>query len=341
MFSLTRVFSLGLFCNAALLFLSATACNPITLNDAGTDTNADAGADAGNGGDAGGDPLPDLIAADQYCESIVDFFCPYYMRCGRIVASDDADCRATFLETCNARYEPSYIALANADLLHLSRAGVASCQEHLENVACEKQVLDLDGPCANMWIGHVPTGGACGFDVESFVCAPGSSCTLDLSFCGTCEANVDVGGVCGENAAENTTCGAGTTCDVDQGACVKRALAGESCANDEPCALGTFCDSGICRGPSYTTVGNACDRSVRCPYKSACVDGICQESGLLNERCTEEAGCASGRCASVDGDLLCIPLIPAGGACDSSFDCQTGFCIEGFCTTLPSTCIAE
>src|SRR5690606_28102438 len=86
-------------------------------------------------GDDAGAPDPYAPAA-SYCESIVDAYCPFYLRCGRLAAADVEECRAIFLDSCEARYEPGYVLLEEEGLLRLRRDAVETCAAHLEDVAC-------------------------------------------------------------------------------------------------------------------------------------------------------------------------------------------------------------
>lgn len=305
------------------LVLAVTACpsppTPIERDDAGV-VPADAGV-----------LDEDVVAASEYCESIVDFFCPYYLRCGRMAAASVDECREVFLPACNARFEPSYVSLESEGLLHLSQAGLAACAAHLDDVACEQQLLDLDGPCAAMWKGTQPAGAACGFDIESFVCAPGTACVLDVTFCGTCEAVVADGARCDVG---EVTCARESTCV--EGTCTPRKRTGEACAAGERCVLGAFCNTDlICEGPSYVGVGETCDFENRCPFRSECREDQCRLAGAVGDACSATAPCDSGGFCR---DEICIDLVAQGGACAQSAECQTGVCAEGRCTVLPGAC---
>jgi hypothetical protein len=235
----------------------------------------DAGADAGVGeGGKGADVLP----ATEYCESIVDFFCPFYMRCGRMVADGLDECSSVFLETCNARYEPRYADLEHAGLLQLSRNGIDACARHLSSVACDDQPLDLGGPCAGMWVGHSGEGAPCGFDVESFVCAEGTTCILGLDLCGTCQAKPKP-----DAGPPATIVGEGDKCDAkhrcayrafcSNGACVKSSMIGEPCRTDGMCASGR-CNSGSCQ--ALLADGAPCVASTECASGVCNFEGHCQ-----------------------------------------------------------------
>lgn len=277
-----------------------------------------------------GEPESDVVDADQYCEETADAFCAFYVRCGRMNVETVEDCRSLFLESCNAKYERRYGDLVDAGLLELSADGIAACDAHLREVGCEEQVLDLDGPCQQMWRGSVPEGGACGLDIETFVCDEDTACVLGLNFCGTCQRVAAIG----ENCEGDPTCAATATCE--DGVCVERSRPGESCANGERCVLGAVCDQGVCRGPAYTTAGASCDQFRRCPYGTSCTGGRCVVEARHGEGCGI-AGCATGYC---NADGICTPPQEDGAACADGSQCAGGICLDGICEGLPSACIA-
>ncbi|HVH41866.1 MAG TPA: hypothetical protein VM925_05965 [Labilithrix sp.] len=329
---------------AVLLALATLlACSSRTSSlPAGADAPADdAGADAPSASpspdpaDAANDDASSTkgaIAASEYCESIADFFCDFYLRCGRMVAANKAECRTVFIETCNARYEPRYIDLDRAKLLSLSREGVEACSEHLAKVACIEQVSDLDGPCAAMWLGSAPAGARCAPDVESFVCTPGTTCVVDLDLCGECETAAPRGGPCEPGG---TRCAGADAC-VD-GECIARALSGQPCSDKKPCVVGSTCSENTCVSPVVVSEGAACDSKHRCAYRSYCDAGKCARASLLGESCEATRACASGRCEAGK----CVPLRAAGETCASNGECSSAQCIDGECTPLPSSCLRQ
>lgn len=268
----------------------------------------------------------DELDASSYCERTVDLFCPYYLRCGRMAVDDLETCRAVFLETCNARYEPLYAALVERGALSLSAAGIARCAEHLEVVACEQQIFDLDGGCDAVWVGRVVAGGACGTGIESFVCDPATTCVLGLTLCGTCAPLT--GGACdvAHRCPDSAVCKDGT--------CRERPRVGEPCTGEVACVLGADCADEVCVGPSIVALGDACDAARRCPYRSTCVGGRCAEMALLGEPCGA-AGCASGVC---EGGV-CVPLADPAEGCERHAQCRSGRCEAGQCTALSATCV--
>lgn len=284
---------------------------------------------AGSALDGGAAAAP--VAASEYCESVVTPFCAFYMRCGRIVASSEEQCRKVFLETCNARYEPRDVDLERAGLVSLSSTGIDACAAHLAAVACEEQANDLGGACGSMWVGHSPAGSPCGIDVESFVCAPGTACILSLDFCGKCEATVAVGEPCetGLRCAPTASCVSGS--------CVARSLPGKACDAQQPCTTGARCVAGTCVAPATVGEGATCDPDHRCAYRSTCDSGNCVRTSLLGEACTSDRGCASGRCQT----SKCVALADDGDTCTSSSQCSSGACTKGKCTALPSVCFTR
>lgn len=304
---------------AVLTTCALAACSSSDPGGSAAPTDTDAGADA--------QPLH----ASDYCEATVDFFCDYYLRCGRIVAATAEECRATFLETCNARYEQRYVDLEAAGLLSLSTAGISACRAHLVTVACERQLTDLMGPCGDMWIGPQSAGSPCGLDVESFTCAKGTACVVGLDLCGVCRTASPVGGACGDGL----TCTADASCVG--GTCVLRRQVGESCSASEPCVVGASCSAGTCVAPRVVAEGEACDATRRCPYRSSCTGGRCVRAALLGEECADRT-CASGRCVVEGTGKLCRPLLDAGAACSNPLDCRSGSCVKGTCRPLPDAC---
>lgn len=275
------------------------------------------------------------LAATAYCEAAVDVFCPYYLRCKRMAVSDLTSCKKAFLETCNRRYEPIYAALAQAGLLTLSASGLAACQAHLATVDCASQIFDLDLGCDHVWLGRAAIGEACGPGIPALICAPGSTCVLDLSFCGTCKKTAARGEACGGET--KLACEAADTCVGTPKRCIAKKRVGESCSGaNERCVLGARCAQGLCKGPSIVGVGEVCDAEHRCPYLSACVGGHCAQSVLFGVSCNASTPCASGRC--VGG--TCVPLAEPGAPCAASRDCVSGGCLGASgCAPLVGVCL--
>jgi hypothetical protein len=309
----------------ALCFSAVVACPAPT-------PPIDVGEGEGEGEGEDGAFLP----ATSYCEALADVFCPFYLRCGRLAgASDIEGCRAAFAVGCEAAFEPRFLPLADAGLMQLSRAGLDACATHLDDVACTGQFFELEGPCAGIWEGTVPAGGACGLDAETFVCAPGTACTLDLSFCGTCENVLDVGATCrvGDEGVAGA-CGPRAECGDDD-VCVDRPDVGEACVEGgTPCTLPARCSDGVCRHPAIVAVGEACDSQRRCPYGARCADGVCVASTSQGGSCAASFECDTGLFC---GGGVCAPVV-VEGACVVDEQCASGTCEQGACAPFAPRC---
>ncbi len=289
---------------------------PVTEPD--TDTEADTDAEP--------------LTASDYCESIVDSFCAFYLRCGRMDVRSEEACRDPFLESCNAVFEPQYVGLEAAGLLSLSAPGLAACEAHLAEVACEQQIFELAGPCSGIWEGAQAAGESCGLDVEYYICDPSASCTIGLDFCGTCETVLEPGEDC---SVEETTCGPEGFCE--EGTCRARVPNGGACLPDDRCMAGSACIEEVCEGPTFVSAGETCDATRRCPYLTACIGGVCAPTARLGEACSTGVPCDAGVCE----DGTCVPPRDDGEACEGNAGCSSGICADGTCAARPSACISR
>jgi hypothetical protein len=278
--------------------------------------------------DAGIDATTSTISAESYCEKTADFFCDFYLRCGRMNVETKAECLDAFAESCEGRYEKRYADLDRAGLLELSDTGVAACEAHLDVVECGLQIRDLAGPCQAMWAGQQSAGETCSFDVEALVCEIGTECVLDLSLCGECETLAAPSEACGDAI----TCGTEATCT--DGVCLARKQVGEVCGDEDRCVVSASCIEGVCVGPQFVAVGQACDQANRCPYLSQCSGGTCVATNLIGGICDEDWQCATGYCSATS---TCTGLLDSGIGCQRSAQCASGKC-DGICVGLPSAC---
>lgn len=277
-------------------------------------------------------PLPDAFVvqgARDYCEAIEPFFCEFYVRCGRMDVATAADCKDAFLTSCNLAFEPRYVDLEAAGLLALDLDGVEACRQHLEAVACNQQILELNGPCADMWRGTQTSGESCGLDVESFVCAPATDCVLGLDLCGDCRPVIPLDGTC---TPGTDTCASDAFCD--NGTCRARVKNGDPCGTGDRCMTGSVCDMGTCTPPVFVARGETCDARRRCPYLTVCIGGTCQPTAALGASCANDGSCEVGFCEGV-----CQAPRENGQPCARPGQCSSGLC-EGTCQPRPSACIA-
>jgi hypothetical protein len=294
--------------------------------DAATDVSVDAATEV----DAAVDAFVPASTRD-YCEAIEPFFCAFYLRCDRMDVTTGEACAAAFLEKCNAVFEPRYVGLEAAGLLALDLEGIAACQAHLETVACEQQIQELSGACARILRGTQTAGEACGFDVESFTCEPGTQCVLSPSLCGECRVEVPTGQTC---TPGTDTCAPTAFCDA--GTCVARIANGSACTPDDRCMIGSACTGGVCRGPTYVARGESCDQARRCPYLTVCTGGTCQPTTAVGATCTNDGVCELGFCDAG----TCRPPRDLGEPCDRPNACNTGLC-DVTCQPRPSVCFPD
>ncbi|MFC1609991.1 hypothetical protein ACFL6C_03465 [Myxococcota bacterium] len=271
-------------------------------------------------------------SSGSYCELVVECYCDFYRRCDWIAVDTHEACRERFLETCNGRYEPAYVALTASGLLRLSTSGLSACQSHLAVVTCSEHAGDLQGPCSTMWEGQQPLGGACGMGsagIENMVCGPGTRCVVDLSFCGTCEGVAPLGEPC----ASDSDCSVDAACEDDT--CIARAGLGDPC-DVVPCVREARCQAGRCLAKhSKSPLGATCASILDCQYATACVNGTCVPSASLGEACDSSTPCDAGHC---DASGACTPLIQAGGSCQESAQCVSGRCDNSRCDDIPGPC---
>lgn len=274
------------------------------------------------------DARPTSLPASQYCESIAPFFCDFYLRCGRMIASSPEECHVNFMASCHSKYEAAYVELEAQGYMNLSPEGLALCKEHLDAVACDQHISELSGPCAQIWTGHQSVGESCALDAEYFVCDATSECVLGLDFCGTCRELVPLGGTC---TPSDNTCGTDGFCSDNL--CLARKRNGEACGDDDRCLIGSSCLAGQCVGPSFVTLGETCDRKHRCPYMSECIDDTCQAAVLIGAACDATTTCAAGYC-----DGVCKDPLATGASCSVGRQCQSGLCVDSKCQARPSAC---
>lgn len=291
------------------VILSPLACTPV-------ESDLDAGVE--------------VLDVSDYCELSAKDFCQFYLRCSRVVSPDQASCEQLFLQSCNENYEPHYAALAEHAMLSLSPAGLRACQQYLESVPCDHQLLDLDGPCADMWQGLSASGSQCGAGIDSFVCNEQTSCVVGLDLCGTCEPAAETGAHCGDDLR----CVYPDNC-VD-GVCVGGAFPGSSCDANQRCISGASCRNGVCVARIFVGLGQSCDQDHRCQYGAACVGGTCQQQAFLGESCGDLRPCMSGYCDA--NSLVCMQRLPENGVCVNNDMCRSGHCESSRCTALLSAC---
>ncbi len=319
---------LGMTSPEAPLTDSETDSSPGDALDMSSQSTADMRVELTDASNVDATEEQDTLPAEEYCERTVDMFCQFYLRCDRMAVESIEECREVFLETCNERYEPIYMALVEAGRLSLSSEGTESCRAHLDAVECHRQVFDLDDGCSQMWVGTGGEGAPCSVGIESFVCGPALSCAISPDLCGECRTSAFTGKRC----VDNPDCIGDYVCI--EGRCAPRGRPGDDCEESSQCAVGTRCEEGVCRSFTRAMVGEPCDQIRRCPYRSVCSGGVCVKTSALGEPCTPNIGCMSGFC-----DEVCRPLKAIGEPCEFAMECRHARCTEGQCGPKISACL--
>ena len=256
-----------------------------------------------------------------------------------------ASCAGTVLtraETCDL--------MANCNSNGTQDCGPYLCGPSGTTSACTTKCNNIDTDCAQpVPVGNYCTGpnGAClpklaqgspcggAHQCQSNFCIDGLCCNIACAGCFAC-SNAKTGGTSG-------TCTAVTTGTNPNGACTDMGAVNCGttgfCANGA-CALyaaGTTCVAASCI-MSGTTVSAAhtCNGTGTCitpvPPTVGCVPYVCASNACLTT-CNADTDCSQAGmgdyCTGPGG--TCVARLAGGGACATANQCQSGFCVDGFC----------
>lgn len=189
--------------------------------------------------------------------------------------------------------------------------------------------------------GQATTGGGGSTNVGANGGAGGGpACTVpgDCPTADECNENTCTQGVCGVSPTPAGTpcatgvCGGGGTC---VGCLMDADCSDPTPVCDEPTntCVAPGCVDGLkngtetgvdCGGPTCAK----CDNGLGCATFSDCLSGFCQN--LLCAPCGGTNDCQSTSYCDAGTDL-CTPKLPQGTACQTSDQCTTGACVDGFC----------
>jgi hypothetical protein len=305
---------------------------------------------AGCGGSIGGGP----VALDDFEPELTDAACAYLVACERL--PDRATCLASrpFPFTALATLKAD---VAAGIVTYDGQAARACIDAFKRRTSCKSaQWGDPQvalAACERVFLGTVPTGGACWFNEE---CADGGACTrLDCTTPGCCAgtclarpAPVPAGGDC-SNLVADQHCVAGTVCI--SGTCTLPLAPGARCALFDSCVLPYECrnidpatNMGTCTPPpergqpcGVGDVASACnDERDNCDYVAhVCAAGI-PVGGACTfgypPFCVDYAECEGSTCVQRPGlGAACDPLLPAS-ECLGSLACDAA---TALCTPRP------
>jgi hypothetical protein len=274
---------------------------------------------SGRAGGAGSGSLP----FDMWGTAFVAARCKERVVCG--VYPDLATCIASTpvnlselatLKVDIASGKVVYDSAAAASCVALYN-GVTSC---LRSQLDPQQVVTV---CDSVFLGTVPGGGACFFNVECASASCPLGCTSGLCCAGTCDdvtTPIPVGGDCSRPAA-GQGCVSGSTCGYGSGT----TLVG-TCLTP-PTTVGAACTSGV-----------GCGSSLYCNADAATGMGTCKQVVLTGGACSDWTSCDDARDSCDPISSLCTAPTPIGGACVPT----APHCVaDASCNATTSTCQAE
>ncbi len=229
---------------------------------------------------------------------------------------------------------------------------VAQCGNALAAMTCAAYFSAVNDPSCLPHGGTIANGGSCG---DAWQCASGR-CALASAGCGTCVAQVGLGGPClGIECADGLVCSASAP-GSQSFVCSKPVAPGEPCFDSNVCPSNTACGvtTGTCdllpgAGETCDTMLTLCDFSkdlLLCdPYL-----GVCEAPGGTaqpNQACgwitaTSPYLACDGLCVLNPGGNAgtCFSELAQGQACTSADLCGFNLqCVGGVCVPIgPTAC---
>jgi len=163
------------------------------------------------------------------------------------------------------------------------------------------------------------TGSGCqvGRQCISGLCVDGVCCETASCPLGELCNIVGSAGHCAPPREDGTLCRAGNECV--SGFCID----GFCCASGA-CPADEFCNTGSCQPPASN--GMPCASREQCQSRN-CVDNVC---------CSDDRCPLAGSCNVPGYQGQCSVRVPEGDACTDSTQCESGYCVIGRCSSLPT-----
>jgi len=142
---------------------------------------------------------------------------------------------------------------------------------------------------------------------------------------------------CPSSCATNADCATGNYCSSGN-QCVAKKTNGQTCGNAGECQSG-FCVNGYCCNSACSSSCDACNVTGNlgtCTVNSAgstgapsCAPYVCNGlNAACPSSCTTTADCTSGNYCN---GTQCVATKPNGTTCGTAIECQSGFCVDGYC----------
>ncbi len=147
---------------------------------------------------------------------------------------------------------------------------------------------------------------------------------------GQCEANICI--AAGENSLESCTLDGECNTSMCYGGFCRSAEfkipTDGACRRDNQCAS-LVCRNGKCSGATNIPNGEGCTSNLECA-SGTCSNGVCIQT-LDDNSCASDFDCDPGNICT---NSICTreqAVIPNGGTCVLSTQCQSSLCVEGVC----------
>ena len=199
--------------------------------------------------------------------------------------------------------------------------GAGSCQMYSQSSNCAPTACSSNSECAsNFCVEGVCCDSACGGDCVTCLASKKDPSAGPSGVCEPIAPGTDPDDDCEEGPGFPTSCLADGMCD-GAGAC--RVFAETTVACGATSCSGNFVVGQLCNGG-----GTCAQAQVSCdPYK--CSGDACLDT------CTDNNDCIAGAFCSAQG--TCSQKLVDGSMCSAGQECQSGFCVDGFCCNSACT----
>ena len=279
----------------------------------------------GSSGD-GDDVPPASIPPESLTEALEVAQCEAGVRCQEYADAATCDAANVLLDQ---EQQTLLAAIADGSVRYDGEAA-QRCIDFLAMRDCIFDGFHVDDPCAEVWTGTVPPGGACFVDQQ---CAAGGNCMQDDPSCDT-----------------DLACCVGTC----HGSLTESPLGGPCDDGLHRCALGAYCQMGACaavvatEGASCTEL-DACANPMYCNLDFATGTGACKTPAASNAPCvrTDLRPCGDTRDYCDPQTLTCTRSAAPGASCANGVhcvdfarcignECVADLAVGESCTTAPS-----
>ncbi|MEZ4307003.1 MAG: hypothetical protein R3F14_03000 [Polyangiaceae bacterium] len=284
--------------------------------------------------------------------------------CGNILSGTDPDMECPGAQVCNGsglcKLPNGSMCAAGTDCLSTFCADGVCCNTTCTGTcqACTmaKKGSGVDGTCGSILAGTDPDnecGGAaaCNGSTSCALFANGTTCQIGAEcLSGNCVDGVCCSSACNGNCQACTAAKKGSGTDGTCGSILSGNDPDNECTGTQVCN-----GSGLCKTP----VGDACAAAADC-ITNFCADGVCCNTSCTGtcQACTmaKKGSGPDGTCGNIavgtDPDAECFgaiacngsgacALLANGSACVLNAECQSTFCVDGYCCNTSCTSLCQ